>query len=341
MTFLHGRLVYVGNLDSVLFRQRIVRLQELLGAPDHMVLDTGRRNRSDILRFLLDCTRLIAEAYFSPKPLKIVLHGAYSSVLWSVLILPGVRAVSILQGSELNVDFCGLRARLVRLILRSSALVVCRNEAQRELAIDLCNTQTERCICVNWGLKGDLFDLPLQHRSGDPVLISPRATQPEYNIPVIFAAVAELKKKGYRLRFIYVRFNPTVVIEDTSAADEVLEAPAQSVLWEKVAKSDLCISVPDYDGLSNTVLETLALGSTPLYSDLPPYAFLKQDVRLGIGMALGASFEQNVQRLQLSIQRALSCLGELRSSATFRRDFAEKHFRAGAGVDRIVAELRA
>lgn len=335
------RLVYVGNLHSVLFRQRVARLQELLGVPDHTVLDTGRRSRRDMLRFLLTCASLIIKTLLSPMPVKIVLHGAYSPVLWSLLMLRRVHAISILQGSELNVDFTGLRARLVTLILQRSALVVCRNEAQRNLAVDLCRAQPERCVIVNWGLNKALFDLPLPHRSGDPVLISPRATQTEYNIPVIFAAVAKLKKEGYRARFIYVRFNPTFDLEDISIADEILEAPPQNVLWGKLAQADLCISVPDYDGLSNTILETLALGSTPLFSDLPPYAFLKQDDRLGVSVALGDSFEQKVERLYLSLQRALSHIGEHRASAGFRRSFAEAHFREGAGVERIVEALRA
>lgn len=341
MTSSHQRLVYVGNLGSVLFQQRLARLQELLGAPHHTVLDTGRRSRRDMLRFLLSCACLIVETLISPRPLKIVLHGAYSPVLWILLMLRRVHAISILQGSELNVDFIGLRAWIIQLILRRSVLIVCRNEAQRSQAIELGKAQHECCVIVSWGLNNDLFDLPLSHRAGDPVLISPRATQSEYNIPVIFAAVAKLKKEGYRVRFIYVRFNPTFDLEDNSIADEILEAPPQNVLWEKLAQADLCISVPDYDGLSNTILETLALGSTPLFSDLPPYAFLKQDDRLGVRVALGDSFEQKVERLHLSLQRALSHLGEHRASAGFRRSFAEAHFRVGSGVERIVEALRA
>jgi hypothetical protein len=289
----------------------------------------------------MDCACLIFKTLRSPRSLKIVFHGAYSPVLWSLLILQRVHAISILQGSELNVDFNGLRARVVKLILRRSVLVVCRNEAQRNMAIDLCKTKPERCVIVNWGLNKDLFDLPLPHRSGDPILISARATQSEYNIPVIFDAIAMLKKQGHRLRFIYVRFNPTFALEDTSAADEILEAPEQNHLWQKIAQADLCISVPDYDGLSNTIVETLALGSTPLYSDLPPYVFLKQDDRLGICVGLADSFEQKVQRLHASLQRAIARLEELRSSAAFRRDFAEEYFREGSGVDRIVEALRA
>ncbi len=335
------QLVFVGNRKSLLFIKRIERLRQLLRIKKYTILDTGERSFKGFLKFIYTVFFVVLKVFVNAKPTHIVFHGAYSPVLWPLLLLRRVRAVSILQGSELNTDFAGVRMHLIALILQRSVLIACRNEVQRDEAVRLCCVKSERCVIVNWGLEKDLFDLPVPHRSGDPVVISPRATQPEYNIPVIFAAVAELKKKGHRLRFIYVRFNPTAVLEDTSAADEILEAPAQNVLWAKIAQSDLCISVPHYDGLSNTVLETLALGSTPLYSDLPAYAFLKQDARLGIGVQLGCSFEQNVQRLQALIQRSLSCLGELRSTAVLRRDFAEKHFRAGSGVDRIVAELSA
>lgn len=79
----------------------------------------------------------------------------------------------------------------------------------------------------------------------------------------------------------------------------------------------------------------------PLYSELPPYAFLKQDARLGISAGLGDSFEQNVQRLEETIKHALSQLEEIRSGSQFRRDFAETHFRNGSGVEHIIGALRA
>ncbi len=334
-----NQLVFVGNRKSLLFIQRIEHLLRSLRIKEYTILDTGERSFKGFLKFIWSGSQLALKVFFNNKKTYIIFHGAYSPVLWPLLFFRRVRAISILQGSELNADFAGVRTHLIALILQRSILIACRNEAQRDEAVRLCCVKSERCVIVNWGLRKDLFELPLSHRWGDPVLISPRATQCEYNIPVIFAAVDKLKKEGHRLRFIYVRFNPTFVIEDTSAADEVLEAPAQNVLWEQMARSDLCVSVPEYDGLSNTIVETLALGSVPIYSDLPAYSFLKQDARLGIGVALGDSFEQNVQRLRDSLEIALSCLAELRSSAGFRRDFAEKHFRAGSGVERIITEL--
>lgn len=334
-------MVYVGNLNSVLFRQRIKFLQESMGASKYEVLNTGRKNRWGFFRYAFACIRLILKACLCPRSTKFLLHGAYNPLLWIVLLLPQVRVVSILQGSELNIDFHGLRARIITLILRRSILVACRNEAQSEKAILLCGARRERCLVVNWGLRPELFDYHLNTNNGEPIIISPRATQPEYNIPIIFEVIARLKKEGRRLRFIYVRFNPKFEIEDTNIADEVLDAPAQGNLWEKIAEADLCISVPDYDGLSNTVLEALALGALPVFSDLVPYAFLKQDQRLGIPVEFGTSSASNAECLYLAIKEALLQIEMIRSNRSFRREFAEKNYKVGIGTDSLVTALNA
>lgn len=248
MTSRHQRLIYVAISTPSCFANGSPVSRSCSASRRIQCSILGRRKRIDTLRFLIACACVMIRILLSPAPAKILLHGAYSPVLWLLLLLRRVHAVSILQGSELNVDFTGLRVRLITLILRRSALVVCRNEAQRKLAVELGQAQPGRCVIVNWGLKDELFTVPFPPRQAEPVLISPRATQREYNIQAIFAAVARLKKEGQRFRFIYVRFNPTFTLDDLSAADEVLEAPPQNLLWEKIAQADLCISVPDYDG---------------------------------------------------------------------------------------------
>ncbi|MFY7791004.1 MAG: hypothetical protein ACOVQB_08835 [Polynucleobacter sp.] len=334
-----SKIILVGNKKSLLFCQRSDTLKDVSSPERNTILDTGDRTLIGLIKFAGIFIFILFRLMFNTNTMHIILHGAYSPVLWPLLFLRRVRAVSIVQGSELTVDFVGVRAHIVTMILRHSVIIACRNEIQIDDVIRLCGVKREVCVVVNWGLKKELFELPFPHKYEVPVLISPRATQREYNIPVIFTAVAKLKKDGFRFRFIYVRFNPSFEIEDTSPADEILEAPAQDELWLKISQADICISVPDYDGLSNTILETLALGSTPLYSDLKPYAFLKEDARLGIALPLGDSFEKNVLLLNASLQCALLRIEELRSSMKFRRDFAEKFFRAGSGVDRILSEL--
>lgn len=336
-----ARRIYVGNLESVLFRQRIEHLQELMGVSTYKVLNTGRKSRWDFARFAFVSVRLIIATSLSPRSTRLLLHGAYSPFLWVLLFLPQVRTVSILQGSELNTDFRGLRARIITLILRRSTLVACRNQTQREQVVRLCGARPERCVVVNWGLRQELFVHALSLNNGDPVVISPRATQTEYNIPVIFEVIARLKKEGHRLRFVYVRFNSKFEVDNASIADEVLESPAQDYLWERIAAADLCISVPDYDGLSNTVLEALALGSLPVFSDLAPYAFLKQDQRLGIPVEFGPSNVRNEERLYVAIKEALLRIEKIRSDSEFRRNFAEKNYKIGVGIDGLVKVLNA
>lgn len=311
----------------------------MLKDPPHRVIDTARHTWGDLFSFVLSCAWLILKVLLSRRSTSLVLHGAYSPTLWPLLFFRRVIAVSILQGSEVNIDFKGVRAYITTIILRNSALVVCRNEAQRDLAIRLCGVNPAKSVVVNWGLKQELFNYNRPIVRANPVLISPRATQPEYNIPLIFEVVARLKKEGCPLHFVYVRFNPTFVLNDTTVADEVLDAPSQQLLWEKMAAADLCISVPNYDGLSNTIVEALALGSMPIFSDLAPYEFLKRDTRLGISVKIEESAHQNAEQLYTALRHAIACIEKIRLESAYRRQYAEKNFKAGTGAEYMVEVL--
>ncbi|MEM7046709.1 MAG: hypothetical protein AAF442_03555 [Pseudomonadota bacterium] len=334
-----SRYVFVGNWDSILFQQRLERILDLLGLPEHTILDTRRHNVKDIVRFLFASACVMIKIFVSTKRTYLVLHGAYSPVLWPLLLLNRVRTISILQESELNIDFVGIRTHLITLILQRSFLIVCRNEAQRDRVQRLCNIRRERCVIAHWGLKQELFDYPLTVRPPEPVLISPRATQFWYNIPVIFEAISRLKREGYRFHFVYVRFNPKFALAETHVADLILDAPTQEKLWDAIAAADLCISVPDYDGLSNTLMETLALGAMPVYSDIAANTFLKQDSRLGIEVNFSKSGCDKTDQLYLALKCALKDIEKIRSNAGFRRAFAAKHFKVSSNIDKIIDAL--
>ncbi|WP_174525483.1 hypothetical protein [Curvibacter delicatus] len=141
------------------------------------------------MRFLLRCM-------FARPRQKLVFHGAYSPILWLAVLIPSTHTISILQGSELNVDFHGWRAVLIRLILRRSALVVCRNEAQVAAAVKVAGIEPGKCQIVHWGLAEALFGIPRSSRPDNVVIISPRASQREYNIPVVMGLIRRLKNLG-------------------------------------------------------------------------------------------------------------------------------------------------
>lgn len=331
-------LTFVGNFDSILFLQRVEKIREQLPQARLYLIDSGRGNVGRLASYLFGAVVFLLRQILQPQYL--IFHGAYNPILWPALLFGRTKAVSILQGSELTVDFRGVRAKVIKLILTRSVLVVCRNEAQRAEAVRLCGVDPHRCLIVNWGLKQELFDVNRLTPDSAIVVISPRATQSEYNIPTIFHAVERLKAKGIPVRFIYVRFNSRFEIEGDGIVDECLADPPQSVLWQAIAQSDLCVSIPAYDGLSNTLLETLALGSFPVFSDLPPYDFLKEDARLGRPVELDELSQPNEDRLVVALEDVISDIDNVRAGVEFRRRYAHERFRIGRGLDELIRVLR-
>lgn len=330
-------LTFVGNTDSILFLQRVDIIRAQLSQSRLRLIDSGHGNFGRLASYLLKSAGFLLRQIVLPQYL--IFHGAYNPILWPALLYGRTKAVSILQGSELTVDFRGVRAKIIKLILTRSTLVVCRNEAQRAEAVRLCGVDPQRCLIVNWGLNQELFDVRRPSADAKIVVISPRATQSEYNIPTIFHAVERLKAKGISLHFIYVKFNSRFEIKD-SVVDEFLADPSQSVLWQAIARSDLCVSIPGYDGLSNTLLETLALGTFPVFSDLAPYAFLKDDVRLGRPVELDETVQLNEDRLVAALEGAIDEIDTIRAGVEFRRCYARVRFQAGRGLEELIEALR-
>lgn len=326
-------LYYVGNLDSVLFRQRLAVLQQLVGHPEYKIICTKRATCAESIHLLFSYSYLLFLAFATTKSIKIVFHGAYNPILWLMLLRRNVHAVSILQGSELTIDFVGLRRPIIKLFLAKSKAVLCRSEEQKKLVTKIVRAEKNNLEKVKWGLDKELFKLPLVKRTGPLRLISPRATQPEYNIDIIFRAVEQLKARGIDIHFTYVRFNATIEIDVEPVADEIVESPDQATLWKKLMQADVCISVPDYDGLSNTVIEGLALGCLPIFNIMPQYNFLLSDRNLGVGVTFRGSSESRVQRLVEGILLCRSNIDNLRAGAEFRRNFSEMHFKEPASID--------
>ncbi len=331
-------LTFVGNTDSILFLQRVDKIRARIPEARSFLIDSGHGDFGRLLSYLFKSIGFLLRQIVQRQHL--IFHGAYNPILWPALLWGKAKTISILQGSELTIDFRGVRAKIIKLILTRSALVVCRNEVQRSEAIRLCGIDPERCLIVNWGLNQELFDLQRPSANTKIVVISPRATQNEYNIPVIFRAVERLKANGVPVHFIYVRFNSRFEMTGSGVVDELLVDPPQSVLWQAIARSDLCISIPSYDGLSNTLLETLSLGTFPVFGDLAPYAFLKEDPRLGLPVELDDVAQSNEDRLLAAFEKAVDEIDTVRAGVEFRRGYAHERFLAGRGVEELIEALR-
>lgn len=298
------------------------------------IFDTGRKTNRLIhtMVYAIYCALRFAT---SREKHTVVFHGAYSPAFWLATLLRNVRTYSIVQGSELNTDYHGWRAWVVRTILRRSRIVACRNQVQCDEVVRLCRVPPERCQVVHWGLNPELFTIERPPREAEIVVISPRATQREYNIPAILEAVDRLKSDGHPIRLVYVRFNASFEVDPSNRADERLDEPSQSELWQAIARADICVSVPNYDGLSNTVLETLALGSFPVCTDLPPYGFLKDDARLGALVPLGGDPLVGADCVSRVIEDTIERLDDVRQGATFRRNYALENFGTCSGIKEL------
>lgn len=332
-------LFIVGNPRSVLFRQRAAAISAMASS-QMTIIDTGIPGPRGRLHLVWTCLRILVLGLVGQRPVRIVFHGAYSPILWLPALLPRIQVISILQGSELNADFRGVRAGLIKLLLRSSHLIVCRSDSQAELVRELCELPLHRCEVIHWGLDERLFAITRPDKGEEIVVISPRATRALYNIPVIFEAVRLLKEEGYKVRFVYVEFNAEFQVAAPEVADSLLIEPSQEILWSAISDSDLCISIPSTDGLSNTIIETLAVGTFPIFNDLKPYGFLKADERLGKPVKLCGDTAEDIMALQQAIREAIRDIDAVREHVEYRRTYALTHYQHGRGLKRLGEALK-
>ena len=131
--------------------------------------------------------------------LKIIFHGAYNSILWLLVLINKNFVISILQGSELEKDYTKLRSFFINLILKKSKLIVCRNQKQFYFVKNNINCEHIKVLIVNWGLNFKLFNLNKKTNRKSINIISPRASQNEYNINIIFDAITRVKEKNIKL----------------------------------------------------------------------------------------------------------------------------------------------
>ena len=318
-------IFFIGNLDSNLFKTRLDEITKGLKTENYVIINTSRKKLVNILKFTVASLKIFFYCIFYSNT-KIVFHGAYNSILWLLVLANKTIIISILQGSELEKDYTKYRSFFIKLILKKSKLVVCRNQAQVSFIRNNIDYRINKTIIVHWGLDKKIFNIVKTNFNGSINIISPRASQNEYNINTIFDAVKKIKKKYSQIRFTYVNFNQNIVLKNQEIADKILVSPTQNDLWNEIVNSDICISIPSYDGLSNTVLESLALGNYMILSDLNSYRFLKNKKFFGDLMKIEQNYEKNVQSLYFLIEKSIKNIIFIRSKFEERRKFIKKKF---------------
>jgi len=336
-----SKLVLIGNLDSILFKQRISQIIKSANIVNYTVLDTSKKTFLKKITFIYKSIFLLVMASFFFKKINIIFHGAYNSVLWMMIFFPRVRIISILQGSEIEKDYYGFRSILIRLILKHSNLILCRSNAQKLKVIELVSVKTEVCEIVSWGISNNLLSITKNNNNNKYIkIISPRATQPEYNIEIIFKVIKKLKKEGYHIKFCYVEYNKTIDLLDQEVVDKKMNNSSQTDLWQEIANSDVCISIPEYDGFSNTIIESIALGTYNICSDLTAYQFFKKNSSIGVLSKLGVSNNEKFDNLYEKIKVSIIKIEKIRNDSSKRSAFAIKNFYKVEGLDKLIYLIR-
>ncbi len=325
MKYSNKTIFFIGNLDSNLFRIRLDEITRGLNTTNYVIINTSRKKLINVIKFIFDSFKIVFHCLFISNT-KIIFHGAYNSILWLLVLINKTYVISILQGSELEKDYTKYRSFFIDLILKKSKLIVCRNQNQISFLNKNLNHEKNNKIIVHWGLNKKLFNLKKTKFYESINFISPRASQNEYNINVIFDAVKIIKDKYPHIRFTYVKFNSNIKLKNHKIADEILVRPNQYDLWNELVNSDISISIPKYDGLSNTVLESLALGNFLILSNLDSYQFIKDKNFLGAFIKIGNNYEKNVRSLYLMLEKIINDIQNIRLNSNKRRQFIKKKY---------------
>ena len=307
----------IGNLDSILFRNRIKIITKNCKSIDFKIINTSRSKVKYIIKYFIDVFIVVMVCLFLKKS-KIIYHGAYNSILW-ILVLFNKNIISILQGSELEKDYTLIRSFFINLILKKSKLIICRNEKQVLFIKNIIDVRFSKIKIINWGLDKNLFSLKKSKSNKAIHIISPRATQSEYNIDVIFEAIKKIKKNHCNIKFTYIKFNSNIEVKNKHIIDNFIISPSQDELWQQIVNNDICISIPSYDGFSNIVLESLALGTHVVLSDLDAYKEFKNKKYLVNFIKLYKNKHKIVNVLYNTLINLIKNINHVRSNSKIKK----------------------
>lgn len=332
-----NRIFLIGNLDSILFRNRINIITKNCKSIDFKIINTSRRKVKFVIKYFFDVFIVVVSCLFLKKS-KIVYHGAYNSILW-ILVLFNKNIISILQGSELEKDYTMIRSFLINLILKKSKLIICRNEKQVSFIKNIIDVRFTKFKIINWGLDKKLFSLKKSKPNNSIHIISPRATQSEYNIDLIFEAIKKLKKDNFNIKFTYIKFNANIEVNNKHIIDNFIISPSQDELWHQIVNNDICISIPSYDGFSNIVVESLALGTHVICSDLDAYKEFKNKKYLIDFIKLCENKDKTVNVLYKNLVNLIKNINNVRSNSKMKRNYIKGKFSQLKNFEYLVEEI--
>lgn len=295
------RILSIGHADSPQFVERTSKLRsighvvvELTGMSTPVVDDGPHQPVKGFETFSWRLTALSRVVLFLRavsrlKPDLILVHYAQGVWAWLAPLCRAPLVVSVMGGDVLFDEqgapsACEREATLE--VLRKADVLLCKSPYLAEEASRLLQA-SKGCVC-GWGTEEAVFcpgesSVRLDFGVGkdDTLIFSPRGMQPLYRIETIIEAFAKAelpgpkwlgvsthrsdKKYEHRVRNLAHRLG---------VADSVFFLPPlgkeEMAAWYRA--SDMCVSVPESDGLPQTFLEAAACEVPMIMSDLPNYS---------------------------------------------------------------------
>jgi glycosyltransferase involved in cell wall biosynthesis len=226
----------------------------------------------------------------------IVCHFAYGGHYFNSILYNRCPVAVIAMGSDILHEGDGymspLSKLLIRMGLRRSEYISAKSIHLRER---IHSYQTKATVDVNyWGADLSFFQPGDKNTSRKklgippdiPVVLSPRAVQPLYNIDLIVESVIALKRNYPDVRLVVLgrtqdeyRIKIEKFIEKNRIGQNVnlIYEVEQNVLIDYYIAADVIVSMARTDGFPNTVLEALACKRPVVIGRIPHIEELIQD----------------------------------------------------------------
>lgn len=182
------------------------------------------------------------------------------------------------------------RRRLVKNVLNSADYVNFAGEYLRKIAIQIGFNSKRSNDVFQYGV--DIKTISKYRKSFDSrdknIIISPRGFADVYNVKNQILAIKSVKNRRSDLKLImYGGGDSTIaknLIDNLKLTDnvEIMGKVDQNILWERIGKSSMVLSVPHRDGTPLSLLESMALGAFPIVSDIPPNREWIEDKKNGL-----------------------------------------------------------
>ncbi len=190
--------------------------------------------------------------------------------------LRGFRVLAI-WGSDINVwaKKTPIHKMIAGKILKRFDLLLCDSGAIKTSLIENFEIEEERVLVIPFGVERDIRERSLKDLSFEEIrLLSFRRHEENFNHFEILK-FAKLLSQSFNVRLTYINGGSLTdriekVARNMGLKFENLGKVPRDRYIEILESSHFCISIPNFDGSSVSLLEGMALGCVPIVSDIPP-----------------------------------------------------------------------